>query len=79
MKTVAFMQDVLSEVIDLFPSRFIHIGGDEANLRLWTDDPELQAEMKRTRLQGRPRVAQLVHQTDGHLSDEARPPAPRLG
>ena len=41
------MQDVLSEVIDLFPSPFIHIGGDEANLRLWAGDPELQAEMKR--------------------------------
>ncbi len=45
--TVAFMQDVLDEVIDLFPSPFIHIGGDEANLRLWAGDPELQAEMKR--------------------------------
>jgi len=45
-ETVGFMQDVLSEVIDLFPSRFIHIGGDEANLQLWADDPELQAQMK---------------------------------
>ena len=45
--TVAFMQDVLSEIIELFPSRFIHIGGDEANLRLWENDPELQAQMKR--------------------------------
>jgi hexosaminidase len=45
-ETVAFMQDVLSEVIQLFPSRFIHIGGDEANLRLWEMDPELQAQMK---------------------------------
>ena len=40
------MQDILPEVIELFPSPFIHIGGDEANLRLWTDDPEMQALMK---------------------------------
>ena len=46
-ETVSFMQDVLSEVIELFPSRFIHIGGDEANLRLWQNDPELLAQMKR--------------------------------
>ena len=31
-ETVAFMQDILAEVIELFPSQYIHIGGDEANL-----------------------------------------------
>jgi hexosaminidase len=46
-ETVAFMQDILTEVIDLFPSRFIHIGGDEANIKVWTDDPEMQALMKK--------------------------------
>jgi len=35
-ETVGFLQDVLSEVIGLFPSREIHIGGDEANIVLWT-------------------------------------------
>ncbi|MGD8500180.1 MAG: beta-N-acetylhexosaminidase [Phycisphaerales bacterium] len=45
-ETVAFMQDVLAEVIELFGSRFIHIGGDEANLQLWEKDPEMQAQMK---------------------------------
>ena len=46
-ETVTFMQDVLTEVIDLFPSRFIHIGGDEAKIKFWTDDPEMQSQMKR--------------------------------
>ena len=45
-KSVTFMQDVLAEVIELFPSRFIHIGGDEANLKLWENDPEMQKQMK---------------------------------
>ena len=45
-ETVEFMQDVLAEVIELFGSRFIHIGGDEANLKLWENDPEMQAQMK---------------------------------
>jgi hexosaminidase len=34
-KTFAFLQDVLSEVIDLFPSEYIHIGGDEAPKARW--------------------------------------------
>jgi hexosaminidase len=45
-ETVKFMQDVLAEVIELFDSRFIHIGGDEANLKLWENDPEMQTLMK---------------------------------
>jgi len=45
-ETVEFMQNVLAEVIKLFPSRFIHIGGDEANLNLWENDSEMQKQMK---------------------------------
>lgn len=34
-RTVRFYQDVLTEVMDLFPSRWIHVGGDEANKAQW--------------------------------------------
>lgn len=34
-ETILFLQDVLSEVIDLFPSKYIHIGGDEAPKSTW--------------------------------------------
>ena len=33
-KSFTFMEDVLSEVIELFPSEYIHIGGDEAGREL---------------------------------------------
>ncbi len=33
--TFLFLQDVLTEVMDLFPSKYIHIGGDEANMSEW--------------------------------------------
>ena len=42
-KTVAFMQDVLTEVMGLFPGRYIHIGGDEANKEHWKRSDEMQA------------------------------------
>jgi len=41
-QTVAFMQDVLTEVMELFPSKCIHIGGDEANINHWKQNEEMQ-------------------------------------
>lgn len=41
-----FLEDVLSEVIDLFPSEFIHIGGDEAPKARWEKCPKCQARIK---------------------------------
>jgi len=34
-KTFSFLEDVLTEVIDLFPSKYIHIGGDECPKNTW--------------------------------------------
>ncbi|HTX88219.1 MAG TPA: family 20 glycosylhydrolase [Bacteroidales bacterium] len=41
-----FLEDVLSEVMDLFPSPYIHIGGDEADKSNWKTCPKCQARMK---------------------------------
>lgn len=41
-----FFEDVLSEVMQLFPSKYIHIGGDEANKENWEKCPKCQARMK---------------------------------
>lgn len=40
-----FLQNVLDEVISLFPSRYIHIGGDEADKHYWRLCPKCQARM----------------------------------
>jgi hexosaminidase len=44
--TFAFLVDVLLEVMDLFPSRYIHIGGDEAVKDQWKASPRVQARMR---------------------------------
>jgi hexosaminidase len=44
--TFLFLQDVLSEVIDLFPSKYIHIGGDEANKTEWEKCLKCKSRMK---------------------------------
>ncbi len=41
-----FLQNVLDEVIALFPSKIIHIGGDEANYSHWQNNPDIVQFMK---------------------------------
>ncbi|HPT04097.1 MAG TPA: family 20 glycosylhydrolase, partial [Bacteroidales bacterium] len=44
--TFIFLQDVLDEVIGLFPSKYIHIGGDEADKTNWKICPKCQKRIK---------------------------------
>jgi len=41
-KTFQFLQDVLDEVMELFPSKYIHIGGDECPKASWKTCPKCQ-------------------------------------
>ena len=45
--TLAFMTDVLSEVMALFPGQWINVGGDEAVQDAWRASPKIQAQIKR--------------------------------
>ncbi len=45
-ETFRFLEAVLTEVLDLFPSRYIHIGGDEAPKYRWQNCPDCQARMR---------------------------------
>lgn len=45
-----FLQDVLDEVMALFPSRYIHLGGDEAQKLYWKKCPLCQERMKKEHL-----------------------------
>lgn len=46
-ETFTFLEDVLDEVITLFPSQYIHIGGDECPKANWEKCPSCQARMKK--------------------------------
>ena len=45
-KVYVFLEDVLSEVCELFPSEYIHIGGDECPKTSWEKCPKCQAKIK---------------------------------
>lgn len=49
-ETFAFYQDILSEVMELFPGRYIHIGGDEASKKNWSICPDCANRMKEENL-----------------------------
>ena len=44
--SLTFVKNVLDEVMALFPSTYIHLGGDEAVKDQWRDSPKIQAQMK---------------------------------
>jgi hexosaminidase len=45
-KTFRFLEDILSEVLEIFPSQYIHVGGDEVPPDQWKASPQVQARMK---------------------------------
>lgn len=51
-KALEFLEDVLGEVIDLFPSEYIHIGGDECPKVRWKTCPKCQARIKAEGIKG---------------------------
>ena len=46
-KTFEFLENVLLEVMEIFPSEYIHVGGDEASKQAWKTCPLCQARMKK--------------------------------
>ncbi len=45
-ETFVFIEKVLEEVMELFPSEYIHIGGDEVNKRQWAECPDCRRRME---------------------------------
>jgi len=49
-ETFNFLQDVLTEVMDLFPSKYIHIGGDEVPKTVWQQSAFCQKLIRKLKL-----------------------------
>lgn len=48
--TFQFLKDIFKELTDLFPSAYIHIGGDECSKLWWKQDAKTQAFIKQNKL-----------------------------
>ena len=71
--TVAFMQDVLSEVLEIFPGSYIHIGGDEADKAKWKTSPRIAARIQELGLKDENELQSwFIRQMDGFLTARGR-------
>lgn len=72
-KTYRFVEDVLSEVIDLFPGEYIHIGGDEAPKRRWKECPKCQQHIKLHQLKDEHELqSYFIHHLDEFVTKKGR-------
>ncbi len=73
METIHFLQDVLTEVMEIFPSKFIHIGGDEVPKEQWIANPAAQAQMKQLGLKNPDELQSwIIKQMDTFLANHHR-------
>lgn len=72
-QTIAFLKDVLDEVLELFPGRFIHIGGDEVSKEPWRRNPRAQERMKALGLKNEEELQSwFIRQFDDFLTARGR-------
>ena len=71
--TVMFMQDVLTEVLALFPGPWIHVGGDEVQKEPWKASAAMQAQMKQLGLKDEHELQSwFIRQMDTFLTAKGR-------
>ncbi|MBO7724454.1 MAG: family 20 glycosylhydrolase [Paludibacteraceae bacterium] len=72
-ETFEFLQNVLTEVMELFPSKQIHIGGDEAGKSAWKTCPKCQRRMHDEQLENVDELqSYLVHRIEKFLKANGR-------
>ncbi|MBO9564539.1 MAG: family 20 glycosylhydrolase [Niastella sp.] len=71
--TFTFLQNVLDEVVELFPSRYIHIGGDECLKTKWQACPKCQQRIKALALKDEHELqSYFIQRIEKHLNSKGR-------
>ncbi|MCW3127082.1 MAG: beta-N-acetylhexosaminidase [Bacteroidetes bacterium] len=71
--TFKFFEDVMDEVCELFPSKYIHIGGDEAPKVQWKSSAIAQAVMKQKNLKNEEELQHyFMHRVESYLNKKGR-------
>lgn len=72
-KTLDFLKKVYDELCEVFPSRLIHIGGDESPRNRWKECPKCQAKMKELGLKREAELQTYINQEmDKYLAAKGR-------
>ena len=54
------VEDIVKELVDIFPSEYIHIGGDEVNFKWWKECPDCQQLKQEKGLENEAQVEQYL-------------------
>ncbi|HOE94491.1 MAG TPA: family 20 glycosylhydrolase, partial [Candidatus Cryptobacteroides sp.] len=72
-ETFVFLENVLDEIMDIFPSKFIHIGGDEASKEHWKKCPKCQERIKKENLKDEAELqSYLIRRIEKYLHSKGR-------
>ena len=72
-KTIEFLKDILDEVMELFPGKYIHIGGDEAKKTQWESSKRVKELLKERGLHDMHEMQSwFIKQISNHLTENNR-------
>ena len=77
--TLKFIEDVLDEIVEVFPSEYIHVGGDECPKTQWEQCPKCQARIKALGIKGDDKHSAemylqsfVINHAEKHLNSKGR-------
>ncbi len=71
--TLQFLENILAEVLEMFPGQYIHIGGDEAVKYQWQDSPQVQAYIRELGLKDEEALqSHMLKRLEKYLEDHGR-------
>lgn len=72
-ETFTFLENVLTEVMEMFPSEYIHIGGDEAGKGAWKTCPDCSRRMQEEGLSDVDELqSYLIHRIEAFVNSKGR-------
>lgn len=78
-KVFEVLEDILDELVDIFPSEYIHIGGDECPKDSWKKCPKCQAKIKELGIKGDKKFtaedylqSYVMNRVEAYLNDKGR-------
>lgn len=76
---LTFIDDIFTEIMDIFPSQYIHVGGDECPKARWKQCPKCQARIKQLGIKGNDKHSKeeylqsfIINHAEKFLNDHGR-------
>lgn len=72
-RVLEFCKDVYSEIFELFPYHYVHVGGDEVDMSHWHSCPDCQRRMRELKLKSEPELQSwFIHQMETFCNEHGR-------